>query len=98
MVRITYRELAEGKYQSSIVDSRPLYGSYAKLLREVLSDNLTKKQKYYIILYYRDNLTVQQIAQQCGVNKSTVSRTLKRARERLAKAIKCELVRRANTK
>ena len=35
----------------------------AKALRTLLDDNLTKKQKCYIILYYRDGLTVKEIAE-----------------------------------
>ena len=38
---------------------------------------------------------IPEIAGLCGVNKSTVSRTMKRARERLKKAIHCELVKKA---
>ena len=74
---------------------RHLAGSYPKLLKLVLNENLTKTQKCYIIRYYRDGMTVTEIAQMYGVNKSTVSRTLKRARENLKRAIHCELVRKA---
>lgn len=54
------------------------------ILKKLLDDSLTKKQKCYIILYYRDSLTVSQIAQRFKVNKSTVSRTIMRGRRRLA--------------
>ena len=57
---------------------------YAKALRSLLENNLTKKQKCYIILYYRDGLTVKEIAEKFGIDKSTVSRTINRGRERLA--------------
>jgi RNA polymerase sigma factor (sigma-70 family) len=52
-------------------------------LRELLNDNLTKKQKSYIILYYKEGLTMEEIAQRFGVAKSTVSRTVQRGRERI---------------
>ena len=55
----------------------------ARLLRAVLEDNLTKKQKCYIILYYRDGLRPAEIARRFGVNRSTVTRTINRGRQRL---------------
>ncbi len=46
---------------------------------------LTKRQAEMIHLYYDLGLSMSQIAQREQVNKSTVSRTLKRGRERLRK-------------
>ena len=97
MLRITFNELVAGEYQTEIESFKPLFGSYPKLLREVLGDQLTAKQRRYVLLYYSKGMTAEQIAKACGVNKSTVSRTLKRARERLRSAIKCELIKRACT-
>jgi len=54
-----------------------------RILRQLLDDNLTNKQKCYIMLYYRDGLTMEEIAARFGVAKSTVSRTIFRGRERL---------------
>lgn len=53
------------------------------ILKQLLDDNLTNKQKCYIMLYYRDGLTMEEIASCFGVAKSTVSRTIFRGRERL---------------
>lgn len=53
------------------------------VLSQLVSMNLTKTQKCYIMLYYKDRLTMQQIAEKCGVSKSTVSRTISRGRNRL---------------
>lgn len=58
-----------------------------RLLRSVLDTNLTKKQKYYIILYYKDNKKISEIAKEFGVLPSTVSRTLNRARKNLYNAV-----------
>ena len=44
---------------------------------------LTPRQQQVLTLYYDRRLTIPQIAGQLGVNRSTVSRTLRRARERL---------------
>lgn len=56
-------------------------------MKSVIEENLTKKQKSYIMLYYVQNKSVTQIARMCGVNKSTVSRTLSRARSNIEKAV-----------
>ena len=63
---------------------------YPKVLRMLIDDNLTKKQKCYIILYYKEGLTVTQIAERFGVDKSTVSRTINRGRQRLAGTVSRE--------
>ncbi len=42
----------------------------------------------YMILYYGQNMSMEAIAKQCGVNKSTVSRTLKRGRQRLYRCLR----------
>ncbi len=58
-----------------------------RLLRSVLNDNLTKKQKCYIMLYYKDNKKISEIARMFGVLPSTVSRTINRARKNLYIAV-----------
>lgn len=55
-------------------------------LRRRLPDamaELTPRQRQMVTLQYQENLTVTQIAQRLGVNKSTVSRCLRRARQTL---------------
>lgn len=55
-------------------------------LRRRLPDamaELTPRQQQMVTLQYQENLTVTQIAQRLGVNKSTVSRCLRRARQTL---------------
>lgn len=51
--------------------------------REIINNSLTKTQKSYIMLYYNDNKTVSEIAEIYGVNKSTVSRTINRAKKNI---------------
>ena len=93
MLRLSFNELTGIGSAGGADEYRHLAGSYPKLLAQVLNNNLTKTQKCYIIEYYKDEMTVTEIARRHGVNKSTVSRTLKRAREKLKRAIHCELVR-----
>lgn len=52
-------------------------------LRRVRELELTDRQAEMIHLYYDLGMSIPQIAQEKGVNKSSVSRTLKRGRERL---------------
>ncbi len=79
-------ELAEslGSLSEKDEGTDPTHARFVlELLRDVLENGLTKKQKCYIILYYRDNLTMEQIAAKYGVNKSTVSRTVNAARRKI---------------
>lgn len=52
-------------------------------LRRAREQELTPRQRQVLALYYDRGLTIPQIAGRLGVNRSTVSRTLRRARERL---------------
>ena len=72
-------------------EGRHIFGSRAVI--DLLNDNLTKKQKCYIMLYYRDKLTMDEIAERMGVSKSTVSRTIKRGRENLLRGAKKRCIR-----
>ena len=44
-----------------------------------------------VSLYYDQGMTIPQIAEQLGLNRSTVSRTLRRARERLYRFLQYSL-------
>lgn len=50
------------------------------ILYKVINQKLTAKQKQIIILYYFENINTIEIAKMLGVNKSTISRTLNRAK------------------
>lgn len=52
-------------------------------LRLALAQELTPRQREIVDLYFDQGLSVTRIAQQEGVHKSTVSRTLRRAMLRL---------------
>ena len=52
-------------------------------MRLVRERELTPRQQEMLHLYYDLGLTIPQIAKEKGLNKSTVSRTLARGRERL---------------
>ena len=52
-------------------------------LHRVIREELTELQRYTVIAYYFRELTMEQIARERRVNKSTVSRTLRRAEDKL---------------
>ena len=52
-------------------------------LRQARERELTPRQRQMVALYYDRGLNMVQIARRLGVNRSTVSRTLRRARDRL---------------
>lgn len=65
--------------------------SWSRLKRNLvhaIKNDLTPKQREYMILYYSQGHSMEAIAQDLGVNKSTVSRTLKRGRARLYRCLK----------
>ncbi len=57
-------------------------------VRQVIRHELTPLQQYTLTAYYFQKQTIPQIAEDRGVNKSTVSRTLKRAEDKLRRYLK----------
>ena len=49
------------------------------------------RQREMVFLYYDRGLKMSQIAQKLGVNRSTVSRTVKRAKQRLYRCLRYAL-------
>ena len=52
-------------------------------LHRVIREELSPMQRYTVIAYYFQERSIGEIARQRQVNKSTVSRTLRRAEEKL---------------
>lgn len=44
---------------------------------------LPEKQRMYLLAYYSEHLTMEQLAERFGVNKSTVSRSIQRGKNKL---------------
>ena len=57
-------------------------------VQRVIREELTQLQRETLIAYYFQEQTIPQIAADRGVNKSTVSRTLRRAEEKLRRYLK----------
>ena len=69
-------------------EKEPAMAVENRLMREIVRENLTKRQKCYIIMYYTKGMTMQEIADAEGVSKSTVSRTIGLARKRISCGMK----------
>lgn len=57
-------------------------------LRLARKQELTPRQQQVLTLYYDRGMNMPQIARQLGVNRSTVSRTIRRAKERLYRCLR----------
>ena len=69
-------------------DNREQIGRLKRNLTHALRQDITPKQREYMILYYGQGMSMEAIGKQFGVNKSTVSRTLKRGRQRLYRCLR----------
>lgn len=63
------------------------------LLRRVIAERLTERQREYLTDYYFEKLNIYEIAKTRGIAPSTVSRTLKRARGNIYDALKYTVMR-----
>lgn len=60
----------------------------SKLIAKAVEHELTDIQRTYFCKYYFEGLTMREIAQERGVDKATVSRTVARARNRIKRVVK----------
>ena len=59
-----------------------------KRVQRVIQEELTPLQREVLTAYYFQEMTMQQIADDRGVNKSTICRTLHRAEEKLRRFLR----------
>ena len=59
-----------------------------EMLKDSIAEDLTPNQKEMVYLKYYEQLKNKEIAERLGLDASTVSRTLKRARERIKKSMR----------
>ncbi len=69
-------------------DNKDTINRLKRNLTRALRYDITDKQREYMMLYYGKQMTMEAIANEKGVNKSTVSRTLKRGRKRLYRCLR----------
>ena len=69
-------------------DNRDQMNRLKRNLTHALRQDITARQREYMMLYYGRGMSMEAIAKEMGVNKSTVSRTLKRGRQRLYRCLR----------
>ena len=69
-------------------DNKEQMNRLKRNLTHALRQDITQRQREYMMLYYGKGMSMEAISQQFGVNKSTVSRTLKRGRQRLYRCLR----------
>ena len=57
-------------------------------LVRALQEDVTERQREFLVLYYGQGLNMRQIGERLGVDKSTVSRTIKRGEDRLRRCLR----------
>ena len=60
-------------------------------LRQARQQALTPRQREMLVMRYEQNMSGSEIARELGLNRSTVSRTLRRAQERLRRCLQYAL-------
>ena len=68
-------------------NSRELSRLKRNLVR-ALREDVTPRQREFLLLYYGERLNMRQIGEKLGVDKSTVSRTIKRGEKRLQRCLR----------
>ena len=89
MNRLTFSiEVFGERAASAAYESRGDNGKYLehlkKLLRKAIEEELTESQRAAVTGFYFENLSVSEMAELRGVNKSTISRNLHRACQKLS--------------
>ena len=57
-------------------------------LIRALREDVTPRQRQALLLYYSEGLNMREIGERLGVDKSTVSRTIKRGEQRLQRCLR----------
>ena len=88
METITYGRDTEYQSLRSLLKASEREGMTAQMLSLALREELTPRQTQIVRMYYIEQHTMRDIAAMLGVNPSTVSRTLKSAREKLKRCLR----------
>ena len=57
-------------------------------LIRALQEDITPRQRQALMMYYAEGLNMREIGAQLGVDKSTISRTIKRGERRLQRCLR----------
>ena len=73
--------------QMAADNSREISRLKRNLIR-ALQEDVTPRQRQTLLLYYSEGLNMREIGERLGVDKSTVSRTIKRGEQRLQRCLR----------
>jgi len=73
--------------QMAADNSRELSRLKRNLIR-ALKEDVTPRQRQAMLLYYAEGLNMREIGERLGVDKSTISRTIKRGERRLQRCLR----------
>lgn len=85
-------EFSAVKEISALIGESETYGEkhrlMLKIMRNIIENELSERQRQMIALYYFNRLNIPEIAERLGVNRSTVSRTISRGRRNIMEKMK----------
>ena len=80
-------DMAMYNRQMAADNSREVSRLKRNLIR-CLREDVTEKQRQMILMYYAEGKNMREIGEQIGIDKSSVSRTIKRGERRLQRCLR----------
>ena len=80
-------DMAMYRRQMAADNSREVSRLKRNLIR-CLREDVTEKQRQMILMYYAEGKNMREIGEQIGIDKSSVSRTIKRGERRLQRCLR----------
>lgn len=69
-------------------DNREQLQRMQEVLLQALREDVTPRQRQVLFLYYEQGLTMREIGKLLGIDRTTVSRTMKRGEQRLRRCLR----------
>ena len=85
--RLYAADMAMYSRQMAADNSREVSRLKRNLIR-CLREDVTEKQRQMILMYYAEGKNMREIGEQIGIDKSSVSRTIKRGERRLQRCLR----------
>ena len=86
--KFTESLISISNYRDGLTDSTDKnYEKMVNSIKNIIKGELTEKQRSCILLYYGEKIKMKDIANQLGMGISSVSRHIKKAKERLKKTM-----------
>lgn len=86
--KFTESLISISNYRDGLTDSTDKnYEKMVNSIKNIIKGELTEKQRSCILLYYGERIKMKDIANQLGMGISSVSRHIKKAKERLKKTM-----------